>query len=87
MQDPVAVRLPASKFGKVVEREYAEVMELEVIDGEPTYAHGRLRGLFRLDGRPVKPETDLSPASQKSSRKSAEETDGGVAAGEKEKNR
>lgn len=54
MKDPVAVDLDG-KFGQVVDRDYAEAMGLTILDDEPIYAHGRFRGVFRLDGRRIKP--------------------------------
>lgn len=55
MIDPVAVAIN-DKFGNVVERAYADALGLTVLDDQPVIAHGRLRGMFRLNGRPIKPK-------------------------------
>lgn len=61
MNDPVAVDLDG-KHGQVLDRAYAEAMGLTILDDEPTHAHGRLRGVFRLDGRRLKPKVRVRPA-------------------------
>ncbi len=61
MIDPVRVRL-ASGMEQTVESSYAKDNKLEVLKDEPVYAHGRLRGPSRKNGRPLLPETDLSSA-------------------------
>lgn len=77
MKDPVRVR--TSNCEMTVEREYAEVFELEILD-EPVIAHGRLRGVTRRNGRPVKPKANLPKATHKPTSTSAGGESGGVAA-------
>lgn len=52
---PEFVRARSGDIETTVTREYADVMGLEVLDGEPLYAHGRLRGATRSGGRRIKP--------------------------------
>jgi hypothetical protein len=61
LDDYVAVALDA-KTGTVVHKDYAAANGLTVLTNEPTFAHGRLRGTFRLDGRRTKPKATLPKA-------------------------
>lgn len=60
--DYVAVELGDGKHGSVVSADYAKAFDLKVLKDEPLIAHGRLRGVFRLDGRPTKPKASLPKA-------------------------
>jgi hypothetical protein len=62
LDDYVAVALPDGVHGSVVTKDYATVNGLTVLADEPRFVHGRLRGLFRLDGRDIKPKVQLPPA-------------------------
>lgn len=85
MRDPVVVVLPRkgnkADLEQVVEREYAEANKMKILEDAPLYQHGRLRGVTRKDGRPMKPVTDLAsiPASKTTSKPADGEPDGGSA--------
>lgn len=60
--DYIAVELRDGKRGKVVSKDYAEARGLKTLPDESVIAHGRLRGIFRLDGRTNKPKARLPKA-------------------------
>lgn len=61
MKDPVIAQV-SKTHAKAVERAYAENNGLTIIEDQPLYAHGRLRGPFRIDGRTDKPKANLPKA-------------------------
>lgn len=61
LDDYVAVAIN-DKAGTVVHKDYAAAYDLKVLKNEPLFAHGRLRGTFRLNGRPSKPKASLPTA-------------------------
>lgn len=62
MNDPVRVALLGGKFEGTRERSYAEANDLKILEGEPVYAKGRLRGTTRRSGRKRLPATDIPKA-------------------------
>lgn len=63
MNDPVRVTFKAGNavYETTVERQYAEdnAETYTVLDGAEVYAHGRLKGVTKKDGRPLKPAADI----------------------------
>lgn len=89
MIDPVRVLIHDGKYEQTVERDYAVAMDLEILEGEPVMAHGRLRGITRAGGRRVKPRTTLPRAGSANNPEPADdlvgEEPGGVAADDQSK--
>ncbi len=64
MNEPVRVRFKQGNavIESTVERQYADDNDLEVLPNESVWAHGRLRGPSRKNGRPLLPATDIPKA-------------------------
>lgn len=66
MNDPVRVAFKQgnAQYETTVEREYAEANSdfYSILPDAEVYAHGRLKGVTKKDGRPIKPAADLPKA-------------------------
>ena len=86
MSDELVIAvMPGTKIAKPYPAAEAKRLGLEVLKDEPVIKFGRIRGEFRVDGRPNKPKRNLPKAAKRSAIPTpSTTTDGGEPADKKE---